>query len=1050
MANNYIYPSLDQILPIENIPNNLGWINDGLVNIVQNFYYRDLIYKISPNKEVGYFYLKLVLLDRLGFEIPGTHGLFLLLNPAPDQNGISEIPIALNYRWEIVKYLNKFDYSVFKGDPRAFFDLFLQIIDIEKEELLSELIKIFINDPNPIQKFIDDFNIEHAQTISPLFDADKRVYLLNVITEIETNGFDIFSIIFQDYIGTILNVDDVLDNLKRLFYKWLGNFGFKDILTILTPQANASIDSVLIALEFPPTIVKPVDSQLSKSILSFQVGKLVHNTQNGLEFYGGSGFSFTKSTILNTGLTLEITNMKLDLSRTTNIPEATADGRPLDFIGAYITRATIGLPTKWFKEEEGNTLGLFTRNLLIGTGGISGLISLEALEGTGGDGEMVFCLGKKRDDAAPRKGFSIGFREFYLKFQQNAIVESRIKGSLSIPKFKQCGSTGELKLNIEAFFEQDGDFRIVVDPGEVGPNDEIIICFKDVFKIKIKNLEIGKDDDRVYVQLSGALSFENNEKLSNLLKGDFEVEKFRIYSDGSFELEGGSITLPNSVELPLGPVSITISAIHFGAHTQMYNGVMREYKYFGFDGGISVDPGGVDARGDGVKFYFTVDDGEPHSFLQIEGIGINLIIPANATRTTATLLLEGYLALRENEYQGTINFDLPKANIAGGASMTYRPKDPSFLVDVSLDLAAPLPLASTGLGFYGFRALFGLGYQASKERVGAANWYEYYKAPPLGIDTQKFVTPENGDDQTRPLSIGAGTVLATLTDDGKAFSSRLFLLLSIPNLILLEGKANVMGKRLGLLETNDPPFYAMISYSPGDSVEVGFGANYNMPREGGKAGWISKLKAEVQAGYFFNDSSAWFVHIGTKDKPVAARLLDTFNGYSYLMLSARGIEAGAGIDFEFKREYLEKTVKVWVKVYMDVWGQISFPKQQSGGNEKTQFGGGIAVGGHVEGKVLGIGIYIGIDTVLTAQAPKPFIVSGAARLCAGVKVFGKKVEKCFTVEFIWERDKVPNLSPIHALPASITPQQPLPGAIAVHMLSGKTYAITDIPHPLNA
>ena len=191
---------------------------------------------------------------------------------------------------------------------------------------------------------------------------------------------------------------------------------------------------------------------------------------------------------------------------------------------------------------------------------------------------------------------------------------------------------------------------------------------------------------------------------------------------------------------------------------------------------------------------------------------------------------------------------------------------------------------------------------------------------------------------------------------------------------------------------------------------------------------------------FSRTASAWFVHIGTKDKPVTARLLDSFNGYSYLMLSASGIDAGAGIDFEFKRSYLKNTVKAHVQVYMDVWGKVAFPKREPGGNEKTQFGGGIALGGHVEANVLGVGFYIGLDTSLSAEAPLPFRVHGSVRLCVGIKIWKKKIEKCFTVEFIWERDQSLNPNPIYALPASTGAKDPPPAA-AVHMLSGKTYPV---------
>ena len=62
------------------------------------------------------------------------------------------------------------------------------------------------------------------------------------------------------------------------------------------------------------------------------------------------------------------------------------------------------------------------------------------------------------------------------------------------------------------------------------------------------------------------------------------------------------------------------------------------------------------------------------------------------------------------------------------------------------------------------------------------------------MNKDKFINPEESENALNPISIGAGTVLATLSDDGKAFSSRLvFAAYPYPNLILLEGKANVNG-----------------------------------------------------------------------------------------------------------------------------------------------------------------------------------------------------------------------------------------------------------------
>lgn len=672
--------------------------------------------------------------------------------------------------------------------------------------------------------------------------------------------------------------------------------------------------------------------------------------------------------------------------------------------------------------------------------------------------EMLFTLGKK-DNAGNRKGFQIGFHHFHMTWQQNSLIESSVQGSLTIPKFKQCiyntateqweSQAAELKINIEAFFEQDGDFKIAAKPA-----GGLSFCLQNVFIVTIKDLAVGKDDGQVYLELSGSISFENNAALSKLLSAPLEVKKLRIYQDGTFEIEGGSIPLPDSVGIKVGPTEVFITAIHFGSHEQEHDGELRRYKYIGLDGGINVNPGGVDASGKGIKYYFTIDDEEDtnddgvidinrdhHSFLKLESLAINLTIPGDVSDDKAVLLAQGFLALKEHEYIGSIKFQLPKVKIAGGAGMRYNKKYPAFLIDVFLELATGIPLAQTGLAIFGFRGLFGLRYIAAKDAVDpAANtWVEYYQADPeKGIHVAKFKTPDGTAGAKNPISIGAGISLATQADDGKAFSSQLFLLLSLRNLIILEGKANVMGERVGITE-GDPPFFAMLVLDLNESVQIGMGADYKLPQTGDNAGKILVLKAEVNAAFYFKNKKAWFVHLGTKAKPVTARILDLFNCYSYLMISPKELETGAGVQFGFDKKYAGGVVKASVNVYFDIWGRIGFQDTQIGGSKSLQIGGGIACGGAVSASLFGFGFYLGINTLLTAEVPEPFKIYGEVELCIAVKLLVKKVEKCFKVNFTWERKPAPGAQPIYVMPTGASASE-MP-VKAIHMISGKVYDI---------
>jgi hypothetical protein len=1116
------FPFLSDIVALNNLPEPLHFLEGGLMTLFSKIKYRQLELSKSPGGASLHCSIKILTDDKLSLAIPGTGGMSLVFN-YDAVNGSTSISLTLSRIWEIRKYISGFQTEGFSYMPDAFFNILLSILDIDKETFIQEVLKVFyVNDST-------SFNSLYQALSDPALNLNLPSGFTSVgdlIQFADLHNIDLFNPVFKKIIDVANNHDAVWNNIKALFKKWLGDFSIKDLEDLLIPKINVSVEALTVSLIFPRDYLIPSNAAGEESTgnasIDFSFGGVEFDTTAGFAFHTQLSASLIPvygAFIGKTGFKIQITGVKPDFSRTSNIPEAEADGRPSDFIGAYITEAAITLPEKWFAQDNGTTLGIFGRNLLIGTGGLSGDIELGAIatrvatlsvemtlvssqvikfikigssvqigdqviyktdatplsdglfefQNNGGkikvkagklinfvppNPEMAFVLGKK-NGSNPRKGFVIGFSKFEMEFQQNQLLHSDIKGSLTIPKFKQydkasntVNSTDPLTIKIEAYFAQDGDWSIAAKPNpNPSPGQQKGLCaaFGNIFVLTIFDLEVGRDDERVYLKTTSEVSFENNDKLKSVLKSPLKLKDFYIYSDGSFELKGGSIPLPESLVLPLGPVSITVTAIHFGAHQQQFDNQLRQYKYFGFDGGISVDPGGVDARGEGVKFYFTVDDGPGKlhdSFMRIDGIGIDITIPGTASKEDATLILSGYLSLKKEEYKGSIKFQLPQAGIAGGAAMAYTPKIPAFIVTASLDLSSPMPLANTGLGIYGFRALFGLRYIADKSKAGnAANWYEWYKAPVKGSqDVNKYCQPTDPNTKTSgtPFSIGAGISLATLPDDGRAFSSQLMLLLSIPNLYLLEGKANVLGKRV--VEGDEPPFYAMLSFSPGDSIELGVGVDYLMSRTGDKTGQIARLRADIHAAYFFKDSKAWFVHIGTKDKPVTAEFLSFMQGYCYLMLSASGIEAGAGVHYLKSESYLKNTVKAEIEAYFDVWGRISFPQSQKGNRqEKTQIGGGVAVGGSVSVSVLGFGFYLGIDTILTAEAPKPFRVAGSIELTVGVKLVVKKIEKTFTVEFVWEKDTTVDLDEIMALPPLISGQT-IPGA-GVHISSGKTYPI---------
>lgn len=997
IASNY-YPKLSSVLNLDNLPDQLSFIEGGLENLLDDVFVRDYqIVKSRKGDSISYF-LVLKIYKRIGIEVPGAFT--ILLNPPkpgdPDPLS-SEIPVSVQVQAEILKYIQNFDVLKFSAEPKAFFDLFLELLGIDVEELFDDLIAAFTqsNTVNEIVAKLNEANnlIGTIDEITFPSSATRIEQIEEVIEAIESGGSGLTAI---GAVFTLLSdgkpVDEIKENLNQLFRSRLGGNPIDRIKKLFKPKINASL-KVSPVIEFPRNVLLPIkpdgtveEDELVKSRLEFDIGEFTFSTEGGIGYDKALTVTFPpeypKAQIGNTGLTLGFTNAKLDLSAETNIPEATADGRPNSFKGVYIETASIGLPPFIQEDPDNIPVGveIVGRNLIIGTGGISGTIGLE----TSGDG-----LCKKFGDK-----LKACFNSFDITFQQNSIVSSNINGTLIIPGF-QDSMGGPAEININIHFGEDGDFQVTASEDQSITAVEI----ENVLSIELSSVFVGRKDGRWFIGLSGAVNFEDlGGAIGNFLPDKIDIKKLIVWEDGKIELEGGKITLPKAVSLKLGPVELSVTAIGMGSHEQEHLGVMRDYKYFTFDGGVNINPGGVEASGNGIALYWSKADsdlGLPlHFFMRIQSIAIDIIIPGNAKPADAALLLSGFLAMKDTgsgtEYQGGVSFTLPKLKMGGSAAMRLNPKVPAFIIDVGLELSTPILLGATGLGIYGFRGLVGQRYVATKGAAGvddAEPWWKYYKAKiepdyKEGIQVSKF-------DQTNGFSLGAGVSLATATDGGKIFSSKIFFLLSLPEVFLLQGQGQVLKERVGLDTTQDPPFFALVAITS-SSVETAFGVDYKMPDDGDEPGAIATVQGVLETGFYWGDSFAWYLNIG-KDEPenrrIQVRLLSLFNAYFYFMISNNGLRAGAGASFEVNKKF--GPLKAELSAYLDVAGRLS--------RRPKQMGGSIQLGGAVELSIFGFGFRISAAASLAAESGKPFIVSGSVKVC--VRVLRK--DRCAKFSFTW-------------------------------------------------
>lgn len=1039
------YPSLGSLISPSALPASLGFVTTAAQQLLDGLRYSALVIESSPDNDARFYGVTLapreLAIDLLG---SGVRLIFFPADPDSNDQSVAAIPLAFSYRWPVQRYLPAFETLSFAHSGRAFLDMLLNLLELSEEQFLEGLVEAMFDGPDRQQAFFariatwqgggSPLGAPTLADVPPQLSPIQHILAQARAGDVGTSELA-FSIAIDDP-----DPEQAIENVVKLANRWLGGIDRKDLERLLVPQFALELTSVKLAIEAPQTALQRIKPDGKPDTVnnwraSFTTGGLGYDSTSG--FHIGIDESLAidlpPALIPGLGITIQLRDVKLDLSRDTNIAEADADGRSADFMGLYARVASIGLPPEWFESvaPSGATLGIVARELIVGTGdGLSGTVGIEVL-GLGGlpkadktpsDGtqELKFVLGKAPQSGA-RKGFAIGFSRFEMTFRQNVLLSTSIAGSLTVPRL----TTG--KIGIELMLDRDGDFAITAKLPGAGHAFELT----DIFIYTAKLISVGKEDGHVFLQTTGDLSFANNAILGSLIPGPIHISELTIDSAGGVSIKGGSIPLPESVVLPLGPVRLAITAIHIGKATENHGGVPRRYGMFGLDAALDSNPTGIKAAGDGVYFYYTTDDdehgGSSHRFIRINRFKIDIVLATGTSNEDAVLIMHGFLARKGSLFQGSISFEMPQVGLAGGIAMQYDTDYPAWLVQGWLEFPMGVPLGSTSMCWYGVDGMFGFNFGADKLAVAGlteeSSWTDWYEGAPRGISYLKFMTPDRMEGASNPFVIGAGVSLATAINKGKTLTTKLFLMVQIPFLLFLEGKFDVMAdQRLGLSD-DEAPFYVFLVISK-QSIELGAGAHYLLPRDSGS---VLKLDATMEAAFFFQNASAWYLHVGTRDKPVTAEVIGMFHAYSYLMLSASGVEAGAGVTYDFHKHY--GPISVDAHAYLDLWGHVSFMR--------GAVGGGIALGGYLDVRAFQLGLRISLATGLTVEAPTPFRIAGFVEVCVSVKLVVKTFEKCVDVAFVWERSTDLDLEGFKLLEGD---SQGAP-ASAVHMVSGATYPL---------
>ena len=248
----------------------------------------------------------------------------------------------------------------------------------------------------------------------------------------------------------------------------------------------------------------------------------------------------------------------------------------------------------------------------------------------------------------------------------------------------------------------------------------------------------------------------------------------------------------------------------------------------------------------------------------------------------------GYLELNAHEIKGQIDLTLVpvQVRIAAGVGVANIPADqggPATGVIVTLEVEFPvaIPLATSGLGIYGFLGLFAMNYARNESSVPADNmapalaWLKATGGDPTNLN---FWQPS-----VNKWAFGVGAILGTM-GSSVIFNLKGMILLELPGpRLLLMMKANLLAVIPELHGTAEGTFLAVIDLDFGrGTLTIGLTIDFNVDP-------LLRIKIPVEAFFDFNNTSDWHLYLGQYINQVQAKVLQIFDASGYLMLSGDGL-----------------------------------------------------------------------------------------------------------------------------------------------------------------
>ena len=213
----FLQPVSD-LTSLESIPEELGFVKDGIQKLLNGIFYKDLQFSKSPNGDALFSSIKLICFKKLAVEIPGT-GMFLVVNPEVNANSTdyTVIPIDISYKWKILGYAKAFNLANFSFKPADIFDLINAILSLSDERIIEETIAAFFpTSANPINDFVDTINDCPDFSANPIPYPTSSNKIKELVHSIENHtGEESAVVIFIVFLAQNATIEGTLDRIDQ-------------------------------------------------------------------------------------------------------------------------------------------------------------------------------------------------------------------------------------------------------------------------------------------------------------------------------------------------------------------------------------------------------------------------------------------------------------------------------------------------------------------------------------------------------------------------------------------------------------------------------------------------------------------------------------------------------------------------------------------------------------------------------------------------------------------------------------------------------------------